>query len=398
MKLVLACEIYPPDIGGPATFIKRLLPVLEENNFIQHQQGAGFSPSVLTYADNLASTSLVLGLSAEAGVIKVSRKLPLPLRYAAYFFKLLKMARGADLIFAQGPTAAGLPAILVKKLLGKKVIIKVVGDVAWERSFNNGLVTDLLDDFQVKDYGFKIEWQKKLRAWTVKNADLIITPSQYLKKMVLGWGADSTKVQVIYNSFAVHSQPVDKLTVKKQLGLEGKIILSAGRLAPWKGFSALIELMPEFLKIDPAFKLIIAGSGPDQEKLEAQIVALGLAEKIKLIGQIAQAKMLSYYAAADIFILNSGYEGLSHALLEALSYSLPVLASAIGGNPEVIIDGENGLLFAYNNKEQIVEALGKISTNPELREKFSLASQKVLAKFSFAKMIAEYLTVLKAKS
>src|SRR3989344_2523703 len=239
MKMVIAAEIYPPETGGPASFVKRILPFLKEN---------GFEVKVITYSDENAE---------EIDLIKIKRVSNLLVRYWRYFTALWKLSKEADLIFAQGPTAAGLPAILVKKLsrlafasakrVNKKVIIKVVGDMAWERSFNQGKVKDFIDEFQNKKYGFGVEFQKWLRGFTVRQADLVITPSQYLKKIVVGWGVSSDKVQVIYNSFESHLQVLNKTEAKQKLNLNDYIIFSAGRLVPWKGFAGLIELMPRLL-------------------------------------------------------------------------------------------------------------------------------------------------------
>jgi len=377
MKIILACEIYPPETGGPASFVKRILPFLKDG---------GFKVKTITYSDEN---------SQEENLVKVKRVSDLLARYWNYFKALKSLAKEADLIFAQGPTAAGLPAILVKKFFNKKVIIKVVGDVAWERSFNNGKVKDLIDDFQNKKYCFGVEIQKFLRSWTVKNADLVIVPSQYLKSIVVGWGVCPENVKVIYNSFESNLQILDKNEAKQKLNLNGCIIFSSGRLAPWKGFADLIKLMPKFLTLRPDCKLLIAGSGPDEDRLKIISENLKVEDKVIFVGQVAQADMSIYYSAADLFILNSGYEGLSHTLLEALSYNVPTIASNKGGNPEVIQDDLNGLLFDYGNQDQIFSVIEKILNNPSLAEKFKQESQKVLQNFNFQKMINEYFEIFK---
>jgi len=375
--MVIAAEIYPPETGGPASFVKRILPFLKEN---------GFEVKVITYSDENAE---------EIDLIKIKRVSNLLVRYWRYFTALWKLFKEADLIFAQGPTAAGLPAVLIKKLLGKKVVIKVVGDVAWERSFSQGKIKDLINEFQNKKYGFGVEFQKWLRGFTVRQADLVITPSQYLKKIVVGWGVSSDKVQVIYNSFESHLQVLNKTEAKQKLNLNDYIIFSAGRLVPWKGFAGLIELMPRFLVLKPDCKLLIAGSGPEENNLKLKVKILNLEDKVIFAGQVAQNEMPFYYCVADLFILNSGYEGLSHTLLEALSYALPTIASDIGGNPEVIHNNVNGLLFDYNNQDQIFTAVETILNNPTLAEKFQQESQKILQEFVFQRMMNEYFQTFK---
>ncbi|MDP2586644.1 MAG: glycosyltransferase family 4 protein [Candidatus Komeilibacteria bacterium] len=379
MKMIIAAEIYPPESGGPATFIKRMEPVLAANQI---------DFNVITYADQ----DLV-----ENGVIKIGRSKNLLFRYWRYFSALKKLAQTADLIFAQGPLASGLPAILVKKLTGVKVIIKVVGDVAWERARNNNWTDQTVDEFQAGKHSFKINWQKILRAWTVKNADLVITPSEYLKKIVSGWGISPEKIKVIYNSFEANPRSIEQLVAKQKLNLAGDIILSVGRLAPWKGFGTLIDLLPAWLMINNNFKLLIVGTGPEEENLKRQVRNLKLEDKVIFAGQVAQAEMPIYYAAADYFVLNSGYEGLSHTVLEALSHGLPAAVSNIGGNPEVITNGENGLLFEYNNQQQILDSIKQMWQDQALRQKLQHNAVNSLAKFSFDKMIEEYLITLRSE-
>ncbi|MFH1173034.1 MAG: glycosyltransferase family 4 protein [bacterium] len=214
-------------------------------------------------------------------------------------------------------------------------------------------------------------------------------PSEYLKKIVLGWGIVENKIKVIYNAFSPLSP------ANKKINIEGDIILSIGRLAPWKGFLALIEIMPELLKINPNFKLAIAGEGDDREILERKIGELDLKDKVILTGKVEHDDLLAYYQAAKLLVLNTAYEGLSHILLEAQASGLPIVASQVGGNPEVITNNVNGLLVEYNNQEQIKEAILKISQDPELARSFSQAGLEKSKDFSFSRMMAETIKTLR---
>jgi len=375
--IIIATEVYPPDIAGPATFIKRITPELNE---------AGFKVTTLTYADQA---------SESEELVKVSRQTSLINKYLAYFFKLKKLADKADLIFAQGPLASGLPAVLVKKLTGKKVIMKIVGDVVWERARNNNLTGQTIDEFQKAKHNFKVELQKKIRNWLIRQVDLAVVPSNYFKGLALGWGLKEDKIRVIYNSFESHRLDISKAEAKQKLNLNGEVMLSVGRLTSWKGFDILIDLMPVLLMKKPDLKLVICGSGPQEEKLKAKIKDLKLEDKVIMAGQVNQSEIKYYYRAADLFILNSAYEGLSHTLLEALSYGLPCLASRIGGNPEVIEDKRNGLLFEYNNQQEILNCLTYFWQDNNLRFEFEKNSKQILQKFTFSEMTNHYIEVLK---
>src|SRR3989338_3586429 len=191
MRIVLAAGIYPPDIGGPATYTERLAKELNQ--------------SVISYSGSL-------------------KKYPMGLKHFLYFLGLLLLAKDADVIYAQNVTSAGLPALLVSKLLKKRFVLKVVGDEAWEQ---------------------KKEYLRGVQKYVAKNAERIIVPSQYVKKMVAGWGVSLDKINVIYNAVENISGPdISKEEAKKKLGIDGDIILSAGRPVPWKGFDDLRSIMP----------------------------------------------------------------------------------------------------------------------------------------------------------
>ena len=195
----------------------------------------------------------------------------------------------------------------------------------------------------------------------------------YVKKIVLAWGVSEEKIEVIYNAVENSSLPnMTKEEAKAKIGIKGDIILSVGRPVPWKGFDDLRIIIPDLLKENPNFRLVIAG----EEK------------------KVPHDQMPYYFRAADVFVLNSGYEGLSHVILEAMSFSVPVIASREGGNPELIEDNFNGLLVEYKNREQIKQAILKLWRNKELQEKFIRNSREKLKDFNWEKLVEKTLRVL----
>jgi glycosyltransferase involved in cell wall biosynthesis len=166
---------------------------------------------------------------------------------------------------------------------------------------------------------------------------------------------------------------------KIKINLENKFLIgSIGRLDYQKNYEFLIEVFPEILKIKPEAIAIIIGEGPERKKLENLIKKTNLKEKIFLIGELKNAS--KYLKSFDLFILPSRYEGLSITLIEALFAQIPILASDVGGNKEIV--GEN-FIFEINNK-----------TNFLLKFKMILeSSQKILKKeeFTLLSMISNYL-------
>ena len=155
MKILIATGIYPPDIGGPATYSKLLYAELLKR---------GYDVKILSFGE--------------------VRRLPKTIRHIVYFFKTLNRARKCDIIFAQDPVSIGLPAMTASKILRKKFLIRVAGDYAWEQSVQRFGCRDNIDDFQLKKYGFMVELFKMIQKFVVSRADKVIAPSHYFNKLV----------------------------------------------------------------------------------------------------------------------------------------------------------------------------------------------------------------------
>ena len=391
MKIIIATGIFPPDIGGPATYSETMARELTKR---------GFEVAVITYADR--SKNQEAGIKKQGyGIVRISRIYPKGLRHFVYFWKLLRISRGADVVYAQDLISAGLPALAATKLLRKKFALKIVGDYAWEQHAQRS-TTSLkfpisnfqfpnIEEFQKEKYGLRTELLRFLERVVAKKADVIITPSEYLKKLVIGWGVPEDKIKVIYNAYTEQNNKFQVSNFKFQ----GDVIISVGRLVPWKGFGALIEIMPELFKENPNFKLLIVGEGPQKENLKSQISNLKLNEKVILLGKVSHAELEAYLKMAKMFVLNTAYEGLSHQLLEALAAELPVVTTNVCGNPEVITDGENGILVDFNDKMALKKAVSRLWKDRVLTEKFIQNGKKTLEKFSLEKMIEGTVSVLK---
>jgi len=358
MKILICTGIYPPDIGGPATYSKLLKDELPSR---------GFEVDVLSFGE--------------------VRKWPRGIRHIVYFFKVLLKAFSVDVLYAQDPVSVGLPSVLVAKILHKKFLLKIVGDYAWEqlqiKNFSSELIT--LEIFQSQEYSLITELRRRIERRVANEADKIVVPSEYLKGIVEKWGVVKDKITVIYNSL---EGGIAELVTKKE-----NIIFSAGRLVPWKGFDLLIELMCE---LPDDFKLFIAGTGPQESNLKLKIKNLKLENRVFLLGGLNQNEMHKYFGLAKIFVLNTSYEGLSHIILESMQNSVPVVTTDIGGNPELIKNEYNGLLVEYNNKNELKEAILRVIKDNFLQSKFIENSHKELSRFSLETMLESLSLILKS--
>ena len=376
MKILIAAGIFPPDIGGPAIYAKAIAEQFNKQ---------GIKTDVICYSHE-KNPSTELGYNFK--VFRILRKHSLLVRYFLYFFKILRIGRNYDIIYAQDPVSSGFPASKAAKFLKKKFMVKVTGDYAWEQSRNLKIYTGSIEGFQKLKFQGKIGKLQEIERKVCRAADLVIVPSKYLKKITASWGIKDEKINIIYN--AVRKNINDFSDKHKDKNL----ILSISRLVSWKGLDTLINLMPELLKINPDFKLMIIGNGPEEENLKKLIAKLNLEEKVS-ISYKAHNQAMNKLNQAGIYVLNTDYEGLPHTILEAMTMNVPVIATKIGGNPEVIEDNYNGFLVEYNNKEQLKEAILELYRNKELQEKFIKNSKKVLLKFDFNKMVKNTLMVLR---
>jgi len=356
-RILITTGIFPPDIGGPATYTKLLLDNLPKK---------GFKVQILAYGNSAQKQS--------GKVFVVSKKWPRGLKHFIYFLKVVWFGMKADIIFAQDPVSAGLPAMLAAKILRKKFILKVVGDYAWEQGVQRFGVQELPDEFQKKSYGLFVELLRFIQKFVCKKSDYIITPSFYLKKLVSGWGIKENKIKVIYNAvnFSKINYSKEKAREELMLDVNYKIILSIGRDVPWKGFAQLAAVCEELKKEIPDIKLIIIG-------------------KDKKFPREAIFKSLR---AADVFVLNTGYEGLSHQILEAMAVGVPVVTTNAGGNPELIQDGKNGLLVQYNNSGELKEAIEKVLLNKVDTARFVQEAHKTVSLFMEEKMVSRLKNLL----
>lgn len=316
MNVVLATGIYPPEIGGPATFTRDLADALRaEGDVVQ----------IVTYGD--AST-----LSGPVPVTIVSRGKSVLWRYARYAWQTFVLARTADVVFAQGPVSEGVPAALAAWLARKPFVLKVVGDVAWEAAQRGGYARSLDEFLQEKPPSLNAALIRWLQGMVARYACRILVPSRYLQGVVCAWGVPQTRIAVIYN--AVHRVRPDESepSLRAAFGLEGKRLwLAGGRLVPWKRIDLLLKMLVHRPDADV---LLVAGEGPCMPVWQRLAMKLGVAGRVVWLGRCSAARLASWYRVATAFLLPSLYEGLPHMPLEAAQYGCPSFVSRCGGNPE----------------------------------------------------------------
>ena len=208
-----------------------------------------------------------------------------------------------------------------------------------------------------------------------------------------GW-VPSTRAAVVLNGIPVerfrHSEQRRRVAGGRLGRPAAALVIGAvGRLVPLGSHRRLIEQMPALLARWPALRLVIVGGGPLETELAAQVAALGLQDSVLLASQRSDVSDL--LPAFDIFAMPSLTEGLSIALLEACATSLAIVATAVGGNPEIIADAHSGLLVPSEDGPALQAALARLLESPELRTQLgSAAAQWVQEHASITAVASTY--------
>ena len=348
MKIVFATPLYPPEIGGPATYAEL---------FDREMSKRGHLVKIVKYGDY---KNLLSGI-----------------RHLAILIRIIKEARKADIIFAQDVFSVGLPATVASKILNKPLMIRVPGDYAWEFGTQNKGVKDNIDEFQKKRYSRLIEFYRRIEKYIVENARIVVTPSEYFKILVKKWlRKNQGKVVTIYNG--IDEEKIREFTKKSYETKDKKKIISAGRMVKWKGFASLVKVVSKHND----WNLELVGNGPEEMNLVNLIGTLGVNDRIKLTNSLSKEELWQKISESDIFVLNSTFESFSYQAVEAMSLGIPLVSTNACNMGEIINNGENGIMIGSGNESELENALEKLFSNQELREKIGKKSIEVSRIFS----------------
>ncbi len=373
MRILITSDIFPPDAGGPATYV----PIIA-----RELAGRGHSVRVLTYS--------LLGSdrSDTAYPFQVERIIvrgPRLLRLARTFIRIAVHARAAEVLYVNGLL---IETALVNLLMHKPTVAKVVGDITWERSRDKGWIADDFEEFQRRQYGWRIELRRALRTWALRRMQAVVVPSAYLQRVVGGWGIDAHRIHVIYNAFEPAAD--DGTPVVLPLTTPYRLITIC-RLTAWKGVDGLIEAIAGL----PDVGLVVVGDGPERAALEGLSKRLGVAERVYFAGQIPRQRVGAYLRACNLFVLNSRYEGLPHVMLEALAIGLPVVAAETGGISEIVQDGVNGRLVKPGDTDGLRRVITEVLGDADLCARCAADRIQTIRRFTPEVMVNATEQVLK---
>jgi glycosyltransferase involved in cell wall biosynthesis len=351
VKVVVVSGIWPPDVGGPASHAPALAAALLD---------AGHEVEVVTTADASPETR-------PYAVRWVSRAGVAPLRHLAVVLEIMRAARRADRVYA---TTMVRRAALAAALVRRPLVVKLVADEAYERAVRANRFSGTLAEFQAARRGLRDRFLRATRTAALRRATRVVVPSTYLRDLALGWGLDPDRLAVVPNPAPALPPLPERDDARAALGLGGFTLAAAGRLTRQK---ALGDALHALARVD-GVSLVVAGDGPERTALERRAGDLGLGERVRFLGARPRDEVLHVFRAADAALLTSAWENLPHSVVEALAVGTPVVATAVGGVPEVVRDGENGLLVPPGDVEALAAAIRRLSADDAFRATLASAA------------------------
>jgi sugar transferase (PEP-CTERM/EpsH1 system associated) len=234
----------------------------------------------------------------------------------------------------------------------------------------------------------KMRLYNQLDRWSLPHAARIVTVCEaFAHELANTRNVPREKIMVRHNSIRPETRPNagEVLTLKQQLGMveNERVVLSVGRLSQEKAHFDLLHAFKHFRESCPEIKarLVIVGDGPERDRLETATASLGLSHLVVFAGQVCDVS--PYYDAADALANASQSEGSPYVLLEAMAAGIPIVATAVGGVPEILEDNQTGLLVPFHSPEAMAHALARLFTDPDLAQRIvTNASELAATRFS----------------
>jgi glycosyltransferase involved in cell wall biosynthesis len=351
VKVVIVSGIWPPDAGGPAVHAPALAGFLRER---------GHEVEVVVTADRAPAP-------AAYPVRWVPRSRPPVLRHALVAWEVARRARSADVVYA---TSMIRRAAIVAAVARRPLVVKLVADEAYERAKRSGLFDGTIEQFQLAEGGVRVRFLRRARNRAVGSARHVFCPSAYLREIALGWGLPPERISVLPNPAPIVPDLPAREVLRLRFGMTGVALAFAGRLTPQKDLVLALDAIERVAGVS----LTLLGDGPERPSLDAQVAARGLGDRVRFLGGGSRDDVLALFRAADGSLLSSAWENFPHTVVEALAVGTPIIATAVGGVPEIVRDGENGLLVPPHDVGALAAAIERFAEDAGLRGRLAEAA------------------------
>ncbi len=358
-KILIVTGIYPPDIGGPATFVKDFFYFLKNKNDL-------VKVITLQNKQNIKNN--------EQNIIKINRDLNKFIRTIILIKTIRKYAKNVETVLCCGLMFETYIALLGLK---NKKIYRFVGDSIWEK-YLSSKKSNISDD---KNINLFLKFITFFRNYILNKFDLIITPSNYLKNYIKKY-IKSRNIKIINNFANFEKNKNNKF--QEEISLKKRVnFIALSRLVKWKNIDILIESF----KYLNEFNLHIYGSGPEEKLLKKKIKKLSL-DNVFLYGSIKRSEVYQLLLKSDCFIQISSYEGMSFSVLEALALNKPMLLSNIEPNFET---AKSAAIYVNQKSISNVIATLKLFKSPKIRKIISDNAKNTVCKlYNKEKILEKY--------
>jgi len=250
-----------------------------------------------------------------------------------------------------------------------------------------------------RDDGFELSppMAALLRFVLRHSAHRIVSVSERIRReMAVKWKIPARKIYTVHNGIEPPELDAQRTAnvrreMRERLGLaeENRLIGAVGSLKPVKGFDLLIRAFALIRADIPGAHLVIVGGGPEARRLKALARSLNVERFCRFPGYSEAVER--WFPAFDLYVSTSLTEGVSNSLLEAMAFARPVLATAVGGTPEVVIDGQSGLLLRSRRPEELAERAVQLLRNEALSARLGEnARRRIEKRFSLKHMVSQY--------
>jgi glycosyltransferase involved in cell wall biosynthesis len=228
------------------------------------------------------------------------------------------------------------------------------------------------------------DWRARLYnqfdLWSLRAATKVITVSEPFRRQLHRRGVAAERIEIVHNAIrpdwgARNPENAARLRAELNIAPHRPVILSVGRLSREKDHATLLEAV-SLLHKRFAPHLVIVGEGPERRRIEKRIASLGIGSAVTLSGQKPSAE--PYYGIANIAVLSSLSEGSPNALLEAMAAGVPVVATDVGGVPEIAVRDDTALLVQPGDPGELAESMGRLIREPRLASRLAARARQIV--------------------
>ncbi len=375
MKVLIVSGIWPPDVGGPASHAPELAEFL---------LARGHAVEVVTTADAPPKEETY-------DVRWVDRAAPAGVRHARVAAWIRERATHNDVVYATSMLGR---AVLGTTLARRPVVVKLVADEAYERARRWGLFDGDLDSFQRFAGGVRVRLLRKARNRALRRVNHLVCPSSYLAELAVGWGVPRERVTVLPNAAPPLPALPDREEARARLDVDGPMLAFAGRVTKQKSLGVALAALSQVEDVS----LLVAGDGPDLPEVRTRVAELDLDGRVRFLGPLGRDEVLTLFRAADASLVTSSWENFPHTVVEALAVGTPVIATSVGGVPELVRDGVNGLLVPPGDVEAVARAIRRLLDDTGARERLAAAAAPSVEQLQYEHVYSRLEAILETAS